>query len=175
MEGSFVPECYFDTVLVRSILRTKTALNHKKGCNNVVQIMKEGRLKDLFAVGIIDRDKKELDYLKEFKGYEFDKLILFKHKNKHHYFIQLNPPIEKWIILVAEEAKVDLKSLDMPTDIGRLKKLTKSDAARESPQLVNLCTELLRSESATIKRFADWIIYLNANKYNADINKLING
>src|SRR5712664_1456039 len=104
MEGSFVPECYFDTVLVRSILRIETALNHKKGCPNVVKAMKEGKLKDTFAVGIVDKDKKELDYLNEFVGYEFDKLVLFKHKSKHHYIIQLNPPIEKWIIEVADEA-----------------------------------------------------------------------
>ena len=33
----FVPECYFDTVLVAKILRAdKKRLLHRKGCNNVV-------------------------------------------------------------------------------------------------------------------------------------------
>lgn len=175
MEGSFVPECYFDTVLVRTILRVQTALNHKKGCNNVVNALKEGKLKDVFAVGIVDRDKRELDYLDEFKAYEFDKLVLFKHKSKHHYIIQLNPPIEKWIIEVAKEAKIDLKSLGLPSEVDKLKRLTKSEAARETPEIVNLCETLLRSDSVTISRFAGWIKHLRDHKYKADINQLTNG
>jgi hypothetical protein len=175
MEGSFVPECYFDTVLVRSILRIETALNHKKGCTNVIKAMKDGKLKDVFAVGIVDKDKKDLDYLNEFDGYDFDKLILFKHKNKHHYIIQLNPPIERWVIEVADEGKVDLKKFGLPRDVGKLKKITKSETARETPELVSFCTALLQSESLTIRRLAGWIRHLRDNKYNTDINQLKNG
>jgi hypothetical protein len=179
MEGSFVPECYFDTVLVRYILQAKTALNHKKGCNNVVKEMRDGKLKDSFAVGIVDRDKKELDYLGEFDRFGFDKLNLYKHKSRHHYInhyiIQLDPPIEKWIMKVAEEAGIDLKSLGLPTDVDKLKKLTKSELARETKELGDLCKALLKSKSATIRRFARWIRYLKQNTYKTDINHLING
>jgi hypothetical protein len=175
MEGSFVPECYFDTVLVRVVLQTDKALNHKKGCNNVVKVMTEGRLKDVFAVGVVDKDKDELDYLNEFDGYEFDKLILHKHKNKHHYIIQLNPPIERWIIDVANEAGLDLDHFGLPKNIERLKKRTKSELASETPELVSLCWALVQSNSATIIRFANWIRYLRDNRYNSDINDLING
>jgi hypothetical protein len=175
MEGSFVPECYFDTVLVRSILQIKTALNHKKGCNNVVKAMTEGRLSDAFAVGIVDKDKKELKYLNEFDGYEFDNLALFKHRNKHHYIIQLIPPIEQWILKVAEEAKIKVEDFGLPRDIEKLKKITKSELAKESPELVSFCTKLLQSESLTVRRFANWIEHLRDNKYNADINQLKNG
>ncbi|SRR5258708_21717916 len=175
MEGNFVPECYFDTVLVRAILQTESALNHKKGCNNVVKVMKEGRLKDEFAVGIVDKDKKELDYLSEFKEYDFDKLVLYKHKDKHHYVIQLNPPIEKWIIEVAEEASIDLELLGLPRDVERLKKITKSELVKETPELVSLCWALLRSNSATVKRFKDWITHLRDNKYKSNIKYLTNG
>jgi hypothetical protein len=175
MEGNFVPECYFDTVLVRAILQTESALNHKKGCNNVVKVMKEGRLKDEFAVGIVDKDKRELDYLSEFEAFDFDKLVLYKHKVKHHYVIQLNPPIEKWIIEVAEEANIDLERFGLPKDVGRLKKITKSELATETPELVDLCWALLQSDSHTIKRFESWIIYLRDNKYKSNIKYLTNG
>ena len=48
MEGYILPECYFDTVLVKMILKGKTIVNHKKGCNNVIKAMKDGKLKDQF-------------------------------------------------------------------------------------------------------------------------------
>jgi len=177
MEGSFVPECYFDTVLVRAILQTDTALNHKKGCPNVVKAMKEGKLSDVFAVGIIDKDKNELDYLNEFDKYDFGRLILHRHKNnnKHHYFVQLNPPIEKWILEVAEEAEIDLADYGLPKDVLKLRKITKSEVAGEVPLLMSLSWALLQSESDTIKRFERWIKYLRDNRYNSDINQLKNG
>ena len=175
MEGSFVPECYFDTVLVRAILQTETALNHKKGCNNVIKAMEEARLKNEFAVGIVDKDKTELSYLREFDGYDFDNLILFKHKYKHHYIIQLNPPVEKWIIAVAKEANIDLPDFGLPLDFEKLKKITKSELASETPELVGLCWGLLQSDSPTIKRFQKWILYLRRHRYKSDINQLKNG
>src|SRR2546428_5309548 len=104
MEGSFIPECYFDTVLVKTILQLKDVVNHQKGCNNVMKKMKDGNLKDSFAVGIVDKDNAVLNYLKEFNKYEFDKLNLFEHKLKPQFVIQLNPPFEKWLLEVAEEA-----------------------------------------------------------------------
>lgn len=175
MEGSFVPECYFDTVLLRTVLQTDKALNHQKGCNNVMKVMEQGRLKDVFAVGVVDRDKNELEYLRKFDGYNFDNLILHKHKEKHHYVIQLDPPIEKWIIRIADEAGMDLTEFGLPKDFEKLKKITKSELARETPELFNLCWRLLQSDSSTIDRFAGWIRYLKENRYNSDINQLING
>ena len=175
MEGSFVPECYFDTVLVRAILQTDKVINHQKGCNNVINVMKEGRLSDAFAVGIVDKDKKELDYLKEFEKYDFDNLVLHKHQNKHHYVIQLNPPIEKWIINVASEAKIDIIKFGLPKEVDRLRKITKSELAKESPELVSLCLALVQSDSSTIRRLKSWIIYLRDNRYKSDIKYLTNG
>jgi len=176
MEGSFIPECYFDTVLLKSILQTKEVLNHKKGCNEVMRVMKEGKLKDTFAVGIVDKDKTELSYLKEFDKYEFENLNLYKHSNKrkHHYIIQLNPPLEKWILKVAKEANIDIIDFGLPNDIESLKKLTKSELAAETRELQSLCKTLLESDSRTIKRFAKWIRYLKDKNYQVDINELKN-
>jgi hypothetical protein len=45
---------------------------------------------------MIDRDKKELNYLNECQVVViYDNLILWKHKEKQHFIIQLNPPLEK--------------------------------------------------------------------------------
>ncbi len=79
----FVPECYFDTVLLKKLLQTNKRLVHRKGCNNVVNDLDSERLKDLFAVGIIDKDKRELDYLKNCTVlYNANKIVLWKHKDR---------------------------------------------------------------------------------------------
>ena len=58
----FIPECYFDKVLLKKLLQTNKRLMHRKGCNNVIRDLESERLKNLFAVAIIDKDKAELNY-----------------------------------------------------------------------------------------------------------------
>lgn len=66
MDLHILPECYVDTNLVETI--TKSRYNHKHGCNNVVKAMLEAHhLKDGFALGIVDEDKKILKYTEAFK------------------------------------------------------------------------------------------------------------
>lgn len=175
MKDCFIPECYFDTVLLKTILQTKALDNHQKGCNNVMNLMEKGRLKDSFAVGIVDRDKAELNYLGEFDKYDYDSLIIHKHKQKPQFVIQLNPPLEKWILQVADEAGMNVENYGLPNDFGRLQKFTKSELAEETVELRNLCKALLKSNSETIKRLSAWLLYLKENTYQADINKLLNG
>lgn len=174
-QGCFIPECYFDTVLLKTILQTNEPVNHKKGCNNVMKAMKDGRLKDSFAVGIVDKDKRDLDYLMEFDKHEFGKLVLHKHKQKLQYVIQLNPPLERWLIEVVNEAGVNIEEYGLPNDVGRLQKITKFEFAEETLELRDLCKALLQSESETIKRLSAWLLYLKEHTYHADTNKLING
>jgi hypothetical protein len=75
-----------------------------KGCNNVVNELKSKRLKDDFAAAIIDKDKRQLEYLDECTIlYDANRLLLYKHKSKLHFIIRLNLPLEKWIIDVLKE------------------------------------------------------------------------
>jgi hypothetical protein len=76
---------------------------------------------------------------------------------------------------VADEARIDLPKMGLPRDIEKLRKVTKSEIVKETPELVNLCKALLSSESETINRFALWIRYFRENRYNSDINQLIDG
>lgn len=177
MIGShFVPECYFDTVLAKMALGLgeKDRLNHKKGCNNVTIAMEKGDLQDVFAVGIVDKDKRELDYLKEFDKYEFQNLNLYKHQSKHHYMIQLDPPLEQWILRIAEEGGINVLDYGLSTDINKLKKITKSELAEETTELRSLCRALLNSASPTMTRLCNWLNYFKEKQYQSDINELIN-
>ena len=86
---NFVPECYFDTVLIKNILDVGK-VNHQHGCQTVLQELKTSkRLKDDFAVGIIDKDKRVLKEIKddfeEIRELSTENLILLKHKKKNHY------------------------------------------------------------------------------------------
>ena len=117
----FVPECYFDTVLLRKILQTNEKLIHRRGCNNVVNDLNK-RLVDDFAVGIIDKDKYDLDYLKNCEVlYNANKLLLWKHKNRLQFVIQLNPPLEKWVIELLDENDLNIEDFGYPRDYKRLK------------------------------------------------------
>ena len=62
-----IPECYVDTNLIETLVPTAKGYNHQKGCNNVVKVMKE-KLSDKFAVGIVDKDKRQVSYVNEFEG-----------------------------------------------------------------------------------------------------------
>jgi hypothetical protein len=173
MEDNFVPECFFDTVLVKTILRVKY-VNHQKGCSNVVKEIKEGKLKDDFAVGIIDKDKRELDYIKDecIEEITSSKLVLLKHKTKQHYFIQLAPAIEKWILNVADEGNVDMADCGLPSDLNGLKRVTKSVFVNENEKLKNFCKKLVNSNGATITTLTSWMQYLYTHNRNANVEAM---
>jgi hypothetical protein len=103
MDEAFIPECYVDTNLLESLVPPQRQYNHQKGCGTVTKVMKQRHI-DRFAVGIIDKDKHEVDYLKEFdEVITRGSLILHKHKERHHYIIQIAPAIERFIKDCADE------------------------------------------------------------------------
>jgi hypothetical protein len=63
----FSKVCTAYTKLIKVLVPPQTRYNHQKGCSTVTKVMQE-RFSDDFAVGIIDRDKKELGYANQFDG-----------------------------------------------------------------------------------------------------------
>jgi hypothetical protein len=177
----FVPECYFDTVLFKKILKTNERLKHRKGCNNVVNSFrivngKKGDLYDSFGVGMVDKDKNELDYLYECEAIiESDNLILWKHKERKHFVIQLCPPLEKWIVEILAADNRSVEEFGYSKDYKKLKHAIKEDIDDESDQkLNNLLNAILSSKSETIKKLETILLYLRDRTYAADINELKN-
>lgn len=166
-----MPECYFDTVLIKKLVKNNELIWHQKGCNNVVK--KCLSLKNTFNVGIIDKDKKDLKGLAEFKSYSVAGLSIyfkdsFGEAKKSVYennviFIQLNPPIEKWIVNICDEMKIDLNKFSLPTEVGELRYITKSQLADETKQLIELCDELIKSKNEIIDRLNRWVNYILNN------------
>ena len=87
-EMNFIPECFADTNLVKTLLHFNAA-NHKSGCNVVLGAM-ERDFADDFAVGLIDLDKdtERKPSIREFSCLgSSNHLTLYKHNAKHHYLI----------------------------------------------------------------------------------------
>jgi hypothetical protein len=127
MDDCFIPECYIDTMLIETIAPPgKSGYNHQKGCGTVTKVMKE-KFVDRFAVGIIDKDKREVDYLNEFFTItKNDSLLLHKHNNRHHYIIQINPAMERFIMKSADDVGISLANFNLPTNLGSFSKVSKT-------------------------------------------------
>lgn len=178
----FVPECYFDTVLFKKILQTNKRLKHTKGCNNVVNRFriingKKGDLYDSFGVGMVDKDKRDLDYLNECDEIiSLPNLILWKHKQRQHFIIQLNPPLEKWVIEVLKSDKRNVEEFGYVNDWKKLKKALKDDIDDENNDRLNLFVNaILSSSNPVIENLKKILLYLKDKTYQADINELKNG
>lgn len=173
----FVPECFFDTVLLKKLLQSNKRLMHRKGCNNVVNDLDSKRLKELFAVGIIDKDKRELDYLKNcIVLYNANRIILWKHKDRLQFVIQLNPPLEDWVITILNENGLRIEDFGYSTEFRRVKKQIKEDIDNENDDKLNkLVNAVIKTDCKTIKKLKSILLYLREKNYQADINELING
>lgn len=62
-EHQILPECYIDTNLVNTLVGK--SCNHQKVCPTVFKVMNE-RFKDSFALGVIDKDKREPKAIESF-------------------------------------------------------------------------------------------------------------
>lgn len=170
-----IPECYIDTNLVETICPPNSrGYNHTKGVGTVAKKMKE-KFADDFAVGIIDKDKKEIDYLQEFDCvFECEDMLLFKHRIKHHYIIQIAPAMEKWILKQADNEMINLNDFNIPTDLKGLIKKTKAEiTSKYDADFKRLFLHLLSVENKNILLLQQWIEYLKAYNYQAQVSDLL--
>ncbi len=172
----FVPECYFDTILLRRLLQTNKRLVHRKGSNNVVNDL-NNRLVDKFAVGIIDKDKNKLDYINDCEVvFDENKLILWKHKNRMQFLFQINPPLEKWVIEIMDENNLQIENFGYSRNFKKLKRQIKNDIDNENDgKLNNLISAIIKTDCPTIIKLKSSLLYLKDKNYNVDLNELRNG
>lgn len=171
----FIPECYLDTNLVEVLLEKPDAVNHKKGSTTIAARMKEPRLADSFVVASIDDDKRKLKELDEFLKIERlwrNGLKLFKHPVRKHYFIQLSPAIERWILIESAKGEIRLEDYGLPGDIRGLKGM-KSLSQRRDTRFGNLFRDMLKNEKCDeIIELKRWLIFFRDNNYNSNIDLL---
>jgi hypothetical protein len=180
MDKSIMPECYADTLLIETLVPTTIGYNHQTGCFKVEREMKLGKLKDRFAVGIIDNDKVEIKYLREFEV--IDKvegaLVLWRHKDKakHHFIIQICPALEKWILEVCTAEGIILTEFGLANDLENLKEFSKSRSSIKEEKLIALFKEInKKTENVSVRKLKSWVTLLKERNYQVDVNALKNG
>lgn len=178
MFNHIVPECYIDTMLVHTLVppAKNKRYNHQHGCFDVSNEMELSGLKDKFAVGIIDNDRKKAKYLSSFievANVDND-LKLYWRKFHPQYFIEINPAMEVWMLKICEQEKIDITEFNLPKDLKSLKKITKSQASSTDKRFVNLFLKFKTSNNKSISKLIDWIKIFIERNYQTDINELIN-
>lgn len=182
---SVIPECNIDSCLFNVLLGfEKEGVNHTKGNATVAKKMEE-RFSQLFCIGVIDKDKRDLKYLTD----SFERLNhadvegyfrLHKHKQRPHYIIQMVPVIETWICNTAERLNINIKDFGINAQIPKeLLLITKSVSSKNDSRFKNLFKEFLRKADELnfdpllkLKYVTKLILEKN---YNLDINELKNG
>ena len=175
MDKSIIPECFADTLLIETLVPTKKGYNHQHNCFKVESTMKgiNG-----FAVGVIDKDKKQIKYLDKFEIIDevTGDLILWRHTDKqiHHWIIQVCPALEKLLLKICEAEHIDTSDFG-ENALDGIKYYTKSTSRLNNPKLQTLFNEINRkNENVIVRKLKGWISKLKEKNYQADINALKN-
>lgn len=169
-----MPECFLDTNLVEVLLNKPDSVNHKKG-NSTIAVQMETKLADNFVVALIDDDKRKLKELDVFEKVERlcrPGLKLYTHPVRKHYFIQLSPAIERWILVECEKSDIKLPDYGLPASIGELKEL-KGISQRKDARFTKLFGDMLQNEACDeITELRRWLLFFKDNSYNTNIDLL---
>lgn len=168
-EPAIIPECYIDTNLVNTLVGK--FCNHQKGCPTVFKVMEE-RMKDSFAVGVIDKDKREPKAFEEFHLFcNSEDLFVYKHRARPHYIIQVAPAAEEFILKAAKKIGVNLNDFGLPNDLDSLKTYSKKVDAKENSIFSSLFSAL--KQSPNMYKLQSILEYLLNNKYSSKLEHII--
>lgn len=163
-----LPECYVDTNLIEYLL--DAGVNHQHSCSKVVGQLNT-TFADSFAVGIIDKDKVELGYVKECNLIaNTEHLILLRHNTRPQYLVMVSPAIDGFILDCARKEGVDPQIFGIPADLKGFTRVSKAVTSNTDPRFKKLFA--LLKENSEISALCSALRYLCENKYNVDINTL---
>lgn len=173
MDDAIIPECYVDTNLVETLVPPAgKGYNHQHGCGSVTKVMKI-KFIDRFALGIIDKDKKDVDYIKDCEVViTSGSLLLHKHKTRHHYLIQISPAIERMILSNAAAAGIRVEDYGLSSDIDAFQDEAKTKTSKKDDRFKRLFKALKAAGAPDFEKLAAWILYLRDHSYKADLAEL---
>lgn len=165
-----IPECYIDTNITEYLLDFH-GVNHQKGCNAVAKNMMKTSLKDQFAIGIIDNDKRQHSYVNEFEELAHSEYItLLKHKSKSHYLVLISPAMDQFIMDCAREQEINLQDYGLPTTLAEFTRITKDVKAKNDYRFKRLFEAIKNSHEILL--LYSVLQYLNESKYHCEIEFL---
>lgn len=162
-----IPECNIDTNLIETLLKVinlerknydEYIVQHSRGIGEVTRTMQTAKkLKDGFALGVVDDDPKFPNYKKEFRELaQSPHVKLLKHPGKEHYLLVANKAMETLIKASASGQDINLSVYGFPESTKDYKKTTKDDSSRINPNYKNLFKRLSKSgEINLVKNLLD--------------------
>lgn len=163
-----IPECYVDTNLIEYLINAN--VNHQHSCTKVVGLLNT-KFKDQFAIGIIDRDKFELGYIRECDEIASTQhLSLLKHKTRNQYLITIYPAVDGFILDCAEDEKVRLADYGLPSKLKDFTKVSKAVTSNTDTRFKSLFKALMNSRE--FRNLKASLEYLIQSKYQTNITVL---
>lgn len=165
---NIIPECYVDTNLIEYL--TNAQVNHQHSCTKVVGLLNT-RFKDQFSIGIIDKDKVEMGYIKECNEIAVTPhLTLLKHRQRNQYLITIKPAVDRFILDCAKNEGINLEGYNLPSKLKDFTRTSKSVTSNTDPRFKALFKDL--SNSLEFRNLRIALEYLVQNTYNTDLNVL---
>lgn len=159
-----MPECFVDTNLIEYLL--DAGVNHQHCCSKVVGQL-NSTFADRFAIGIIDKDKVQLGYIRECDIIaQTEHLTLMKHRGRHQYLITIAPAVDQFVLDCAEEQRVDPKFFGLPADLKRFTEVSKSVSSNSDPRFKSLFAAI--KDNSEIHSLKMALKYLCNNNYASD-------
>lgn len=163
-----LPECFVDTNLIEYLLNA--GVNHQHCCSKVVGQL-NSTFADKFAIGIIDKDKVQLGYIRDCEIIaQTEHLTLMKHRKRHQYLITITPAVDKFVLDCAEEQMVDPKTFGLPTELKMFTDVSKSVSSNSDPRFKSLFAAI--KDNCEIHSLKMALKYLCDNIYTSDSNHL---
>lgn len=163
-----MPECYVDTNLIEYLLNA--GVNHQHCCSKVVAQLNSTFI-DRFAIGIIDKDKVQLGYIRECDTIAQTRhLTLIKHRERHQYLVTIAPAIDKFILDCAKEQKVDVTAFGLPQELKNFTSESKKVSSNSDSRFKSLFAAIKDNSEICSLKLA--LKYLCDNKYSSDSTRL---
>lgn len=164
-----LPECYVDTNLIEYLL--DAGVNHQHSCSKVVGQLNTTFVNS-FAVGIIDKDKVELGYVRDCVTVaRTEHLTLLRHNTRPQYLVMVAPAIDGFILDCARMEDVDPQAFGIPADMKGFTHESKAVTSNTDPRFKCLFGAL--KNNVEIIALRTTLNYLCENKYSADSEVLL--
>ena len=152
-----LPECYADTLLV-SILGFKGA-NHKSSIGQVAIAM-ERNYKNQLAIGLVDNDKVQPRYFKQFEVLKDENDLFLKQNPKNkHYLIVVSPAFEKWTFSAAEAVNIDPAEYGFKS-LKYFKAVCKSANVSKNQNVKQFINTIKQKKSPHTETMINWLLEL---------------
>ena len=162
----FLPECWVDTALMRTLLQNRQLYNHIPGISKVGGTMERqaatfgaGRV----VVGMVDRDKKfeENLYLRAFgpparvRPEAATHHVLTHPEQPTQRLIVLNPACDAWVFQTARAAGLDLAAYGLPDTLPAFIAFCKHEGITDIPALRALLEDIRRAYPPAYQQLAE--------------------